>query len=131
MSSKTNYVGDDSTFGGNVKAGSIEMQGAVHHHRTDAGATDYNPSALTSDYIIIVDNSAAVRAVTISTEDVQSGSVDDPRFFIIKDEEGAAGAFNITVSLESGNIDGAANKTLNVNNSSITLYVNGTNGFIC
>ena len=108
----------------------VRMLGAVMHHRTDQGSSDYNPSTLTSDYIIIVDNSAAARAVTISTEDVQSGSLDDPRFFIITDEEGTASTYNITVSLESGNIDKVATAVIKADGNSITLYVDGTNGHI-
>lgn len=98
-------------------------------HRTDAGAADYNPSALTSDYLIVADNSAAARAITVSTEDVQSGSTDNPRIFLVKDEYGNAAAQNLTVSLESGNIDGAASQTISADYGAIQMYCDGTNCF--
>ena len=99
-------------------------------HKTDAGA-DYNPSAITSDYIITVDTTAAARAVIISTEDRDSGTATNPRIFIIKDIAGGASVENITVSLETaGTIDGEANFIINSNYGSITLMVDGTNGYI-
>ena len=104
---------------------------AIFEHRTDGGAADYNPSVHTSDYGITVDNSAAARAVTISTEDVQSGSADNPRYFQITDEQGAASAYNITITLENGGtISGAASAVIKANYNSVTLYSTGTNAFI-
>ena len=111
--------------------GNLSITGANFRGRTAVGAADYNPSVLTDDYIIAVDDTAAARAVTISTEDVATGSTTKPRIFIIKDESGGAGAQNITVSLESGGtIDGAATAVLVGDYDSITLVVDGTNGFI-
>lgn len=99
--------------------------------RTAVGAADYNPSVLTSDYIIAMTNTAAARAVTISTEDEDSGSTSQPRIMIVKDESGGAAAQNITITLESGgNIDGAANKVMNQDYQSVTLYIDGTNAWI-
>ena len=54
--------------------------------RTAVGAADYNPSALTTDRLIAVDNTAAARAVTISTEDEDTGTTTNPRIFVIKDQ---------------------------------------------
>jgi len=102
----------------------IEMGGGQIVHKTDMGANPYNPTALTSDYIITVDTTAAARAVTISTEDRDTGSANNPRIFIIKDIAGNAGANNITVSLETaGNIDGAGTAVINGNYNSITLAI--------
>ena len=99
--------------------------------RTAVGAADYNPSILTSDYIIAMTDTAAARAVIISTEDVSTGSATSARKFVIKDESGGAAAQNITVTLESGGtIDGAATYVINQNYQSIDLYINGTNGFV-
>ena len=99
--------------------------------RTAVGAADYNPSTLTSDYIIAMTDTAAARAVIISTEDVSTGSATSARKFVIKDESGGAAAQNITVTLESGGtIDGAATYVINQNYQSIDLYINGTNGFV-
>jgi hypothetical protein len=98
--------------------------------RVDAGAADYNPSVLTDDTTITTNNTAAARNIIISTEDVQSGSPTKPRVFYIADEYGQAGTNNITVSLESGNINGAANFVIAANYNSIILKVDGTNGQI-
>jgi len=111
-------------------SGNLTIDGAVFKKRTDGGAGDYNPSALTSDYLITVDNSGAARAITISTEDIATGSTSNPRFFLIKDEEGAANTYNITVSGESGTIDGAASLTISTNYGAIMLYADGTNLFV-
>ena len=116
--------------GGIVGKRSIQYGGQCHA-KTDAGAADYNPSAITSDYIITVDTTAAARAVTISTEDRDSGTAANPRVFIIKDIAGNAAANNITVSLETaGTIDGAATFVINGDYNSVTLMIDGTNGYI-
>jgi len=114
---------------GGTTPGSVNHT-AVTGKRT-ASATDYNPSALTTDYIIAITNTDAARAVTISTEDEDSGSTAQPRIMIVKDESGGAAAHNITVSLESaGNIDGSASYVIDQNHQSITLYMDGTNAWI-
>ena len=96
-----------------------------------ASAVDYNPSALTTDYIVAITNTDAARAVTISTEDEDSGSTSQPRIIIVKDESGGAAGHNITVSLESGGtIDGAASYPIDQNYQSITLYLDATNAWI-
>jgi len=124
-------VGAFADSAGGVTGEFVKNHGAVVAHKTDMGANPYNPSALTSDYIITVDTTAAARAVTISTEDRDTGSADNPRIFVIKDIAGNAGANNITVSLETaGNIDGAGTAVINGNYNSITLAIDGTNGYI-
>jgi len=118
------------TFTDITITGNTILDGAQSVKRTATGAADYNPSTLTTDYIIAVDNTVAARAVTISTEDENSGTVANPRIFVIKDESGGAAAHNITISLESGgNIDGAATLVLNQPYQSIQLYIDGTNAF--
>ena len=94
------------------------------------GAADYNPSILTTDYKIAVDNTAAARAVTISNEDIAAGATDLSRDFIIIDQSMACHLHNITISLESaGTIDGAATKVMNQPGQSVHLYINGTNAW--
>lgn len=108
----------------NASPGALEL-------RVDAGAADYNPSSLTSDSIITANNTVAARAITISTEDVQSGSATYPRQFVVKDEYGNATTNALTITLENGGtIDGQASYVLNTNYESITLYSTGTNAFI-
>ena len=114
-----------------ASTGNLSIAGANFRGLVDAGAAAYNPSALTNDYIITADNTAAARAITISSEDVATGSATIPRIFIIKDQYGAAATYNLTVTLESGGtIDGAASFVINSNYQSITLYVNGTNAWV-
>jgi hypothetical protein len=108
----------------------VTFQGLIGH-RTAVGATNYNPSALTSDYIIAMTDTAAARAVTISIEDEDSGSPTKPRIMVIKDESGGAGAHHITVTLESGgNIDGAASYAIDQNYQCVSIYMDGTNAWI-
>jgi len=115
-----------ATFGGNVI-----IPGANFRGKVNVADTNYGTSALTDDYIIAFTSLSAARTVTISDEDIASGSITVPRIMIIKDESGScSGANTITIALESGNIDGAANVVLDTAYSSITLYLNGTNGFI-
>jgi len=138
MSATMKIDGDNIiTFGafadssGGVTGHFFKMLGAQFCNKTDMGAADYNPSVLTSDYIITVDTTAAARAVTISTEDRDTGTADKPRIFVIQDIAGNAGTNNITVSLEtSGNINGAGTYVISVNYGSITLMIDGTNGFV-
>ena len=104
---------------------------SLNGKRTAVGAADYNPSALTTDYIIAITDTAAARAVIIPTEDEDSGTTAQPRIIVVKDESGGAAAHNITVSLESGgNIDDIANFVIDQNYQSITLYMDGTNAWI-
>lgn len=117
--------------GGATLTGNLSVSGANFRGRVAVGAGDYNPSIKTDDYIIAVDNTAAPRAVTISSEDIAMGSTTIPRIFVIKDESGNAAVNNITITLESGGtIDGAANYVINGNYNSVTLYIDGTNAWI-
>lgn len=124
-------IGAEADSAGGVTGHFVKNHGGEITHRTAVGAANYAPSILTSDYIIAVDNTAAARTVMISTEDVESGSADNPRHFVIVDESGGAGTNNITITLEnSGTISGAANAVINADNDSISLYCTGTNAFI-
>lgn len=135
----TDKLGGDNVFTygafadglGGVAGHFIKNHGAVLSHKTDAGAANYNPSIPTSDYNITVDTTAAARTVTISTEDRDTGSPDNPREFRIFDIAGNAGTNNITVSLEtSGNINGAATAVISGDYDSIVLLIDGTNGYV-
>jgi len=92
-------------------------------------AVNYNPSVLTSDYLIAITDTSVPRTVIISTEDIQSASPTNLRFFVVKDESGTAGTNNITVSGETGNIDGAANKAISSNYGALYFYSDGTDLF--
>lgn len=123
---KTNIVVDMGTF----KDG-IQNNGAHFDKKTNMGSSDYDPSALTSDYIITVDTSGAARNVIISTEDRDSGSPTNVRTFIIEDIIGNAAANPITISLETaGNINGAPTFVISSDHGAVNLEVDGTNGYI-
>ncbi len=118
------------TFAGIILNGPLYALGAIYKHRTST-SINYNPSALTSDYLIAVTSTGTNRSVIISTEDIATGSDDKPRYFIVKDEGGGAAANNITITLENGGtIDGAANAIISTNYGSVKLYINGSNAFI-
>ncbi len=107
----------------------LDVNGSVSMKRTVTGAADYNPSILTDDYLIAVTDTSVARQVIISTEDIAVGSTSRARFFVIKDESGAAGTNNITVSGETGTIDGGSSISISGNGDALTVYSNGTNLF--
>jgi hypothetical protein len=125
------YVATNGNVGLNADSPSQQLviNGDLGIKRT-ASAIDYNPSALTTDYLIAITDTSVARAVTISTEDIQSGSTANPRVMVVKDESGNAATNNITVSGETGNIDGAANFAIASDHGSITIYADGTNLWI-
>lgn len=117
-------------FGTKTSATMLSVNGSYSGKRTALGAADYNPSILTEDFLLAVDNTAAPRTVTISTEDIQSGSTSNPRIWVVKDESLNAGVNNITVKGETGTIDGAATFVMTNNGQAIKIYSDGTNLFI-
>lgn len=99
--------------------------------KTNVSDANYGTSAITSDYIVAFTSLTAARTATISTEDEDSGTATQPRVMIFKDESGSAATYNITISLESGGtIDGAANFVIDQPYQSVTIYLNGSNGYI-
>ena len=98
--------------------------------KTDIGAADYNPSIATDDDIITVDTTAAARAVIFSNEDIATGSPTRPRVFTVLDIVGNANVNNITISLESGNINGAATNVINTAYGRRRIMIDGTNAYL-
>lgn len=99
----------------------------------EASASDtiYNPSVLTDDVIIAVLNTDIQHTIVISTEDIQSGSILKYREMTIHDKSGLAGTNNIIVKLETGgNINGVSTLTINGNYDSVTIGLDGTNGYV-
>jgi hypothetical protein len=116
---------EDSYF-----AGGMSIAGANFRSKENVADVAYNPSVLTNDYCIAYTSLTAVRNVIISSEDVASGSITSPRFFIVKDESGSAGSYNLTLTLESGGtIDGASSYVVTNNYGWIMFYVDGTNAY--
>ena len=74
--------------------------------------------------LIAVTNTAAPRTITLSDADkIDCKEID------IKDESGGAGTNNITISPQSGTIDGAASVVISANYGVARVYSNGTNWF--
>lgn len=90
--------------------------------RTAVADTAY--SALSTDVIIAYSTLTAGRQITLLAASAVSGQI-----FIIKDEAGAAATYTITIATVSGNIDGAATKTITSNYGVVRVYSNGTNYF--
>ncbi|HUW34773.1 MAG TPA: hypothetical protein VM223_24455, partial [Planctomycetota bacterium] len=100
-----------TTFGGRI------------HKRTAVTGASYD--VLTTDEIVGVSYGGAC-AIQLMSATVAAG-----RVYVVKDESGAAGANNITISTEATEtIDGAATAVISANYNSISLYSDGTNWFI-
>lgn len=84
---------------------------------TTPGAYPY--TTLTTDYVILVDTSAA-RTINLISSPVTGTT------YRIKDNVGSAAANNITITPAAGKIDGAASYVINNNYGSIDLVYNGT-----
>ena len=110
----------------------MSVSGANFRGKVNVADANYGTSALTDDYIIAFTSITAARTVVISTEDRDTGTATAPRIFHIKDESGSCSGVNtITISLETaGNIDGAATVVLSAAYNAVSIYVDGTNGFI-
>lgn len=84
---------------------------------TTPGAYPY--TTLTSDFVILVDSSAA-RTIT------PLGSPTTGQMYRIKDNIGSAATNNITITPSGKNIDGAASIVINTNYGSLDIVYNGT-----
>ena len=81
--------------------------------------------AAVDDVIINITNTAAPRTVTLPAP----ASNNTGKFFVVKDTSGGASSNNITVAGAAGNIDGAANYTIDANYGSAVFYSDGSNYF--
>lgn len=79
----------------------------------------YPYTTLASDYVILVDTSAA-RTINLIASPLTGQT------YRIKDNVGSAAANNITITPAAGNIDGAANSTINIAYGSVDVVYNGT-----
>ncbi len=104
-------------------AGAITLNGGLIEKRT-ATAVSYN--VLVTDVIIAVTDTTAARTMTMPNSGLVAG-----QRWTIKDESGACSIFNITISGNGANVDGAASQVINVNYGSVDIYTNGTNFFLC
>lgn len=96
--------------------------------RVAVNDTDRLNTALTTDFIVAFTALTAARQYQISSEDIASMA---GRRFVIKDEAGAAGTYNITISTQgSEKIDGQDTYVIKNNYGAVTLYSNGSHLFI-
>lgn len=91
-------------------------QGQLVNVTTPGG---YPYTTLTSDYVILVDSSAA-RGISLIASPVTGQT------YRIKDNVGSATANNITITPAAGNIDGAATLVISTNYGAVDLVYNGT-----
>ena len=80
---------------------------------------------LDDDVIINITDTTAPRTVTLPAP----SATNTGKFFVVKDTSGGASSNNITVAGASGNIDGAANYTIDANYGSAVFYSDGSNYF--
>lgn len=100
----------------------IEVKRASGNTTTTPDVTD--PITL-GVYIIAITNSSAPRTVTLQTADTVAG-----REYIINDEGGQAGTFNITVDTQgSQTIDGKTSVPIVADHGSLNVYSDGVNWF--
>ena len=83
-----------------------------------------NDTMVASDQMILCNNTVAI-AVTLPSASTVSKS-----FYTLKDINGKASAYNVTVTPAAGNIDGAANYVIKVDYESATFYSDGSNYWI-
>jgi len=80
---------------------------------------------LSTDYLIGVSSSSSAITVTLPSGIANMN-------YVIKDESGNCGTYNITIATTSGQtIDGASSYIMAINYEAIGLYFNGTSWFVC
>jgi hypothetical protein len=108
------------------------MVNTVVREKTSSGSLDYiRTTTAVSDntsnlfaYIIGVTNTSSPRTITLKTNDRQNR-----RGYLICDESGNASVNNITVTAETGLINGQTSVIINKNYGQIRLYSDGSNWF--
>ena len=77
------------------------------------------------DYILGVDNTDAVRTITLPTASTTGVNANRGKVYIIKDQSGAAGTNNIIIQAATGTIDGAASISIISNYGEVQVYSDG------
>jgi len=121
-------VEDDGGYGLHVAdGGGVSFDAGVQFKRTAVNDADRTNIALSTDHIVAFTALTAARQYQISSADIALAG----RVFIIKDESGSAGTYNITISTEgSEKIDGQDTLVINNNYQCVHLYSNGSHLFI-
>lgn len=107
--------------------GGVSFDAGVRFNRVAVSDADRTNAALSTDHIVAFTALTAGRAYQISSADIALSG----RIFIVKDEAGAAGTYNITISTQgSEKIDGQDTYVIKNNYGAVTLYSNGSHLFI-
>lgn len=105
-----------------ILSGNSAIGGGQIVNRTTV--SDANYSVLLTDYIISLTSITVTRTFTLPTAD---GKI---RKFIIKDESGNVGNFQLNIVVNGGGtIDNLTSLDVNLQNSTIIIYSDGTNYF--
>jgi hypothetical protein len=101
----------------------LDVASGVSFRRTTT-ATSY--TVLPTDALVSVTSTAAARTITLPA----ASAFGNGQFVTIVDESGGASVNNITIARAgTDTINGATSFVLNKNNSSVTLYSNGSNAW--
>ena len=92
---------------------------------TPVTSTAVSYTALPTDVIINVTNTTSVLTITLPT----ASSVNQGKWYLIKDTSGGAGTNNIQIIPSSGTINGGSNLTISVNYGFLQVYNDGANWF--
>lgn len=93
---------------------------------TPVTQTAISYTALQTDYIIEVTNTASARTITLPAPSTTGTTVNVGKFYIIKDTSGAAMTNNITVAPVSGTIDGQTSLVIANNFGWLAVFCDGT-----
>jgi hypothetical protein len=119
---RVSNTGEVTMTSATVKTTGVDFSKGLAVNRTEISTT-YN--ILSTDHIVGVSNTSSPRLVVLP--DVSSSDIDTGKQYVIKDESGAAGGNNITVSGQAGQlIDGVDAVTISSNYGSVKVY--GVNG---
>lgn len=110
---------------GQVNVGSL-LTTVANAPKVVRTAVSNNTAAMGLAHKYAVTDTTVARTITVSSADI----LNTDREFIVKDESGGAGTFNITIATEGAQtIDGASTVIITVDFGSVSLYSDGTNLF--
>jgi len=95
--------------------------GGLHQEAVVDSSGDYTTN---NETVVAMVDTTSIRAVTLSDTDKQLG-----RLVVIKDESGNATAMPITVTPQTGTVDGAPNVSITADYGSLRLYSDGSDWF--
>jgi hypothetical protein len=104
------------------------ISGSMAMLKANFAATTTTAALGTASIYACTDTTAA-RTLTISTSTIALGSTTNALQITVKDESGGAGTNNITITPESGTIDGQSSVVISADYGDIMMYSNGTNLF--